>query len=115
MYEVDEVDDFVVKSPQFDNLKVKKEQVKEKSKVEPKEKVKSVVKKEQIAPKEKVKSVVKKEKGPVRRPCPMKIKRGQRKGQCCGYEVYKYNKCPRHWQIWHKKNPFLKYPGEYSM
>lgn len=53
-------------------------------------------------------------KGPVIHPCTMKIKRGKRKGQFCGYEVFKYKKCSRHWQIWHKKNPFLKYPGEYS-
>lgn len=55
-----------------------------------------------------------KEKKSVVKPCPMKIRKGARKGKNCGKEVFKYGKCPRHWQIWHKANPFLDYPGQYS-
>lgn len=42
--------------------------------------------------------------------CNRKLKRGKREGESCGKSVYKYGLCSYHWNVWRKKNPFLKHP-----
>lgn len=49
----------------------------------------------------------------VTKPCKMKIRRGPRKGVSCGKQVFKYGKCPYHWGVWRKANPFMRTPKSY--